>query len=106
MHFNEEQESFIRDRLPELQEVGDRNIHFYEEDGSVTKISIKEYFESIVPSLIQVNPDLVRLYYSDKKKFHFQFKNLLQKIKKELRVSELEARGDLTKEIKDPTLCR
>jgi len=101
MHFNEEQESFIRDRLPELQEVGERNIHFYEEDGTITKISIKEYLESIVPSLIQVNPDLVRLFYSDKKKFQFQFKNLLQKIKKELRVSELESRGDLTKEIKD-----
>lgn len=101
MYFTEEQESFIRDHLPELQEVGERNMHFLDEDGTITKISIKDYLESVIPSVIQTDSNLIRIYYSDKKKFHLQFKNLLLKIKKELRVSELESRGEASKGIKE-----
>lgn len=100
--FTESQESFIRDNLPEIQSVSERNIQYIDKNGTVEKISIKDYTETAMGYVYQ-NPELAQIIATNKKQFIVHFKLLLSKIDKEIRLNDMAGKqgGDTVEFIKE-----
>lgn len=107
MNFNTEQEELVRDILPDIQEVTERNIHYLQDDRTLVKISIKEYFDSVLPSQVRKDPDFYIWLQDHKKEAFLKFKTLLAKISSELRESVVRSgsSSDITKKITTLVPC-